>query len=169
MKLRPVLVALLLLGLANQASAQTTPVAPQMRRFKFDATGLAACASDSCKLLNAVAANANASLRTVKLKVDGLAKVTLQVNFVRVAGTNVTSTCTASLDGGKTYASLSSSAITAGASTVSPLVDTWTTSATGNIVFEYDTRSYDYLKCVLASASGTTDTLTAFAVGAVGM
>ena len=127
--------------------------------------GNSSCSAANCKLLNAVASNAAAASRTFTIDTAGWAKTVLQVNYVYNAGTAVTMTCTASLDGGTTYASITSTSISAGAGTVTAYVDTFAISAaSANFLLEYDTRVYDHLKCVAAvTGGGASDTITVYA------
>jgi hypothetical protein len=145
------------------------PVAPAMSKIQFTAAG-AVCtvAAASCKVLNEAVANGLAATRTFVLPVAGFSKVSIQVDLTRVAATDVQLTCTASLDGGGHYASITATKITGGTGTVTAYHDSYATTSTGNVLFEYDTRTYGSMQCVVGSTAGTTDTYTVFAVAAVG-
>lgn len=153
------------------ALAAPLPIADTMRTVKFAASG-AICTTNTtapCKILNAVAANANASLRTFVLPVAGYSKATIQVNLTRSAATDIQLACTASLDGGATYATITSTSILAGVGTMTAYHDVYATTSTGNVLFEYDTRTYDSMTCVWSSTSGgSNDKATVYAGAAVG-
>ena len=161
--------AALVLSLALSAPPQ--PTSPTMYRAHFTAAG-AICSTPgtagSCKVLNEAVANGLAATRTFVLPVAGFSKTTIQVDLTRVAATDVQLTCTASLDGGGHYASITATKITGGTGTVTAYHDVYATTSTGNVLFEYDTRTYDSMQCVVSSTAGTTDTYPVFAVGAVG-
>jgi hypothetical protein len=143
-----------------------------MRRVKYSGTaGTPACAdSGACKVLSHVAGNASAALHTATFRTINLASLEIQVNFTRVAGTALVNTCTCSKDMGATYGAMTTSAISAGAATDSALVDTITTSTTGNWTFPaLDVRRCDYVQCVLAVTSGgATDFTDTYAIASVG-
>ena len=133
----------------------------QARRHVANTT----CALEQCELLNAVAANAAAASRTFEIDVTGWVKATIQVDYIYTAGTAVTMTCTGSLNQGLSYASLTSTAITAGTGTVTAYVDSFAVAAaSANFLLEYDVRTYDKLKCVAAvTGGGAADTITVYA------
>ena len=149
-------------------AAPPQPVEGVANTVKWNSLG-AACSNQagSCPVLSAVAATASAGSRTFTIPVAHYSVTTIQINFTRTAGTAVTLTCTASLNGGSSYGSITSTAISSGAGTVTPYVDTWTTSASGNILLDYATARYDDLQCVVAvTTGGASDTFSVYAVSA---
>jgi hypothetical protein len=143
-------------------------VAPKMSRVLYGPAG--GCTTTArCKLLNAVAMNAAVGARTFTLNTEGLAKVEIQINFVRSAATAVILTCTASLDGGVTYASITSTSVSSGVGTATAYYDSFAVSGSTNFTLEYDVRTRDRLKCVVSATSGgARDNATVYAIGAVG-
>lgn len=115
-------------------------------------------------MLEAVALNASAGTRTLTLPLstnfsrgtDGptYAKVKLVINYTYSAATTVVVTYTSSIDGGTTYGSETSTAIAAGAGTVSVYTDTYTTgSANAIIKLSYDVAGCTHAKFVFSGAS----------------
>jgi hypothetical protein len=164
---------ILVLILATAIPANAAPpsaVSPVMSRLKFTSAG-ATCATSTgaCKVLDGIALNASSSSRTFTLPVSGYSKLTVQANLTRSAATDLQLICTASLDGGSTYGSITSTSVSGGTGTVSAYHDVITVGASGNYLLEYDTRTYDYIKCVVSGTSGgSSDTVTIYAVAAVG-
>jgi hypothetical protein len=136
--------------------------------FSFSAqarykVGNSDCTLVNCRLLNGVAGNAAAALRTFTVDTSTFVKLTLQVNYVWSTGTAVTMTCSGSLDQGNTYASLTSTSIAAGTGTVSPYVDSYAVTASANFLLEYDVRTYDRIRCVAGcTGCGANDSLTIY-------
>ena len=146
------------------------PVAPAMSKIQLTSAG-AVCtgAAASCKVLNGVAATAQASDRTFVLPVAGFSKVSIQVNLTRVAAVDIQLACSASLDGGAHYAPITSTVIATGVGTMTAYHDVYATATTGSGLFEYDSRTYDHMSCVWSSTTGGgTDLATVYAIAAVG-
>lgn len=126
--------------------------------------------------LAGVALNASAATRTVTgtfqqnaANVSPYTKWRVLVFFTYAAATTVTAVFSCSEDG-TNYASLTSRSITAGASTVSILTDTYTTGgASADFALEYDIAGCRKAKVVLGGASaGATDLVTVDWVASVG-
>ena len=164
--------ALVFCCLLFSATAQAQVVAPKMQRVKYSGKAGTAFCSDTgaCKVLDGVAANASAALRTFVLKTYGYSVVGVQVNYTRSSGTALVLTCTGSRDGGVTYGEIDSVNISAGVGTMSPFYLTKTTSTTGNYNFDgLDVRRFDYVSCILAVTSGgTSDLADVYAIASVG-
>lgn len=118
--------------------------------------------------LSGVALNAAAALRTVTASFDikpgtpaPYTKWRVSVFFTYGAATTLTSVFSCSQDG-TNYASLTSRSISAGASTVSIVTDTYTTGgASADIMLEYDIQGCRKAKVVLGGASaGASDLVT---------
>jgi hypothetical protein len=123
-----------------------------------------ACTNDQCKLLDAVASNAAAALRTFTIDVTGWVQVSLQVDYVWAAGTDVTVTCSTSNNQGTSYAPITSTAVAAGVGTVTPYVDHFAVTASANFSLAFDIRSQDKFRCVVAVTGGAAgDTITVYA------
>jgi len=149
-------------------AAPPLPVSPVMSRLKF-AAGDTLCTSSSCKVLNAVAANAAEGSRTFTLSVTGYSKATIQLDFVWAAATDHRLACSGSVNGGGSYARITSTAITAGVGTISLYQDVRAVGASENILLEYDVRTYDKIRCVWSTTGGgASDNITAYAEAAVG-
>jgi hypothetical protein len=163
----PLALALVLSLAASAAQAQS--IAPSQRRVRYTAGGaVCAAAPASCRVLAGVAANAATGLRTFRLKTEGLAKLTVQVDLVRTAATDVRLSCSASLSDASTFGRIASTAIAAGTGTVSAYTDVYATTSTGGIVLEYDVRTYDWVECTAtATSGGANDTVTVYAIGSV--
>jgi hypothetical protein len=139
-------------------SSQALAWAPaaQVQRITNDAS------ANKYDLLAAVALNASAATRTITVPVaqarlstgDGYSRLIVGVDFTYAAATTVTLTPTCSLDGGTTYFSVTSTAITAGAGAVSLYVDTYTTSAaSAKFSVGYDVGACTHFKIVFGGAS----------------
>jgi hypothetical protein len=168
--MRHTLSALTLVAVISASSiAAAQPVAPLQQRQRFGSDGMA-CRTQaaSCKLLDGVALNAVAASRTFTLATVGFGKVTVQANLTRTAATDLRLTCTASLDEGASYGSVTSTSIAAGTGTVSAYVDVFAVSGSANVLLEYDVRTYDKLRCVVSGTSGgANDLITIYAIGSV--
>lgn len=176
------LLALALLLCASSALAQTTAtgtttgqtpsiVAPALRRIKFSGNaGTAYCnPNGACPVLNSVAANASSAARTFLLFVGGYSVLKLQLNYTYSSGSAEVLSCSESLDGGATFGNVTSTAIAAGAGTVSSYSDNLAVSANVNITLGYDVRTDDWVKCTWsATGGGSSDKVTVFATAAVG-
>jgi hypothetical protein len=164
-------ILLSLVMLVFAATAQAAPPigrAPGTSTLRFTAAG-ATCASNSCKVLSAVALNATASTRTVTLPVAGYSRLTLQVELTRVAATDVQVTCTGSINGGGTYAQETSVTISAGTGTLAAYHDVFATTTSQNFLTKYDVRGIDKIACVLSGTSaGATDLIDVYALASVG-
>jgi hypothetical protein len=122
---------------------------------------------DANNALSGVALNASAATRTVQATFGSptspspFTKWRVSVFFTYNAASTVTAVFSCSVDG-TNYASLTSRSITAGASTVSIVTDTYTTGgASANIMLEYDIQGCRAAKVVLGGASaGASDFVT---------
>jgi hypothetical protein len=165
--MKRILLSIAILLAPALASADVVSV-PQVRRVIFGSDGLPTKVSAS-KVLNAVALNAAAASRTFVLTVAGLSKVTIQVDLTRDAATDLSLTCSVSLNGGSSYAQLHSTSVAAGVGTMSAYSDVKAGTASVNVPFEYDVRTYDKIRCTVAGTSGgAADLVTVYAIGAVG-
>jgi hypothetical protein len=126
--------------------------------------------SSNYRTLNGVAANAAAGSRTFECAVGGYSKLSLWVDVVEVGAiTAIVVTCSASPNGGTTYAQLTSTSVSGGTGTVVAYSDSYATTASATVLFEYDVRTYDYFKCTVdVTGGGASDTITAYATAAVG-
>lgn len=136
----------------------------------------AAATLDADNALSGVALNATAATRTVTGVFDAKAaapspytKWRVSVFFTYAAATTVTAVFSCSTDG-TNYASLTSRSISAGASTVSIVTDTYTTgAASADIMLEYDIQGCRKAKVLLGGASaGASDLVTVDWVAVVG-
>lgn len=127
--------------------------------------------SASQKVLDAVALNASAATRTFALDVQSMSKLLVWVDFTYAAATTVVLTPSASPNGGTLYGRVTSTAVAAGAGTVSLYTDTYTTGAASAIfLVEYDVRGMDYFKVVFSGASaGASDLVTVYCTGVCGI
>jgi hypothetical protein len=122
---------------------------------------------DSHNALSGVALNASAATRTVTAVFGSptspspFTKWRVSVFFTWAAASTVTAVFSCSIDG-TNYASLTSRSITAGASAVSIVTDTYTTGgASADIMLEYDIQGCRAAKVLLGGASaGATDLVT---------
>lgn len=129
-------------------------------------------------LLEAVALNATAATRTITVPIsqvqsragEGFEKLVVGVEFTYAAASTVVLTPTCSMDGGSTYFSETSTAIAAGAGTVSLYTDTYTTGgASASFRLVYDVSSCTHYKIVFSGASaGATDLVDVQAALVVG-
>ena len=134
---------------------------PAQARYKVANTD---CTLVNCRLLNGVAGNAAAALRTFTINTGTFVKTTLQVDYVWTAGTAVTMTCSGSLNQGASYGRVTSTSVAAGTGTVTPYTDSRAVTASENFLLEYDVRTYDRLQCVVAvTGGGADDTITVYA------
>jgi hypothetical protein len=84
----------------------------------------------------------------------GFEKLVVVIDYTYSAATTVTVTPTCSVDGGSTYASETSTAISAGAGTVSVYSDTYTTGAANAVLrLVYDVSGCTNYKLVFDGAS----------------
>lgn len=105
------------------------------------------------KILDGVALNATEGARTIDVDIQAAwSKVVVFVDFSRTAATDIIATPTYSPDG-VVYFSYTSRSITSGASTVSPLVDTYPTAADASFALEYDVRTAKKLKIIFSGTS----------------
>jgi hypothetical protein len=142
--------------------------APGTSTLRFTAAG-ATCSSNSCKVLSAVALNATAATRTVTLPVAGYSRLTMQIELTRVAATDVQVTCTGSINGGGTYALVTSGTTSSGTGTLSAYHDVFATTTSQNFMTQYDVRGLDKIACVLSgTAAGGTDLVDVYALASVG-
>lgn len=150
--------------LAAPTLAMAAPVAPSADAVQAD------------NALSGVALNATAATRTLTASFDwqktNLAPYTkwrVSVFYTYSAATTVTAVFSCSQDG-TNYASLTSRSISAGASTVSIVTDTYTTSAaSADIMLEYDIQGCRKGKIVFGGASaGSGDLVTVDWVAVVG-
>jgi hypothetical protein len=110
--------------------------------------------SGSTKVLDGVALNATAALRTFDLDIHSTwGKAVVFIDLTRSAATTLVATPSCSPDG-TTYFDYSTRSILAGASTVSSLVDTRAVSGSVTILLEYDVRSCKSFKIIFSGASG---------------
>jgi hypothetical protein len=146
--------------------------AAQVQRLTKDSS------TNDFNLLEGVALNATAALRTITVPIaqakaatgEGYEKLVVVVDFTYNAATTVVLTPTCSIDGGSTYASETSTAITAGAGSVSIYADTYTTGA-ASAVFRvvYDVAGCTHYKIVFSGASaGASDLVDVQAALTVG-
>lgn len=155
---------LALLLFPSIAFAQATP--PPYVQWTA-AGAVCTTAPSGCKVLSAVAATASSANRTFTIPVAHLKATTVQIDYTHSSGTAVTLTCTASLSGGNSYASVTSTNIQSGTGTVSPYNDSWTTSVSGGVLLDYTTARYDHLKCTEAvTGGGSGDTVNVYVVSA---
>lgn len=126
--------------------------------------------------LSGVALNASAGTRTLTASFDYKAGVPapftkwrVSVFYTYSAATTVTAVFSCAQDG-TNYASLTSRSIAAGASTVSIVTDTYTTSgASADLMLEYDIQGCAKAKIVFGGASaGAGDLITVDWVAVVG-
>jgi hypothetical protein len=115
-------------------------------------------------LLDGIALNAAAGARTFRLTNTGgsYAKANLVMKRTRVAGTDLTMTCTSSQDGGTTNATRQTCAYDS-LGVCSHVTATWksATSATETLGWEVRIAGWKITDCVVASTSaGGTDLLT---------
>lgn len=161
---------LLVLLLPATALAWAPPA--QVQRITNDAS------TNKYNKIESVALNATAALRTLTVEVaqvkrttgDGYEKLVVVVDFTWAAASTVVLTPTCSIDGGSTYASETSTSIAAGAGTVSPYADTYTTGG-ASAVFRvvYDVSGCTHYKIVFSGASaGATDLIDVQAALTVG-
>lgn len=169
--MRKAVLSALLFAVPLQAFAgpsQSQPVVGVANVTKWSSGGGTCSLAGSCKILNGVAATASSGDRTFNLPVQHYNVTTVQIDYTYNAGTAVTLTCTASLNGGGSYASITSTAISSGTGTVSPYNDSWAPGgASGNILLDYKTARYDNLSCIVAVTGGnSSDTFNVYAVSA---
>lgn len=120
----------------------------------------------TCKVKSAEILDTSASWT---MDVAGYAKLTIQIDHTYVAATHIFLTCEGSLNGGTTYARLTSTSVLAGAGTVSAYTDDYATgSASSNVIFEYGIAGYDNVRCDFSDTAATTDTDTVYARVSVG-
>jgi hypothetical protein len=121
--------------------------------------------ADRYLVLNAVAASAGASSRTIEIDTSGgWERLVLQIEYTQSAGSAVVVTPTYSLDGGTTYCQLTSTSVAAGAGTVSDYVDTHASGASENFGLAYDVAGYDKFKIVFSvTGGGASDLLSVLA------
>lgn len=172
-RLATLLAALCLSSLAFAANqADPSPDAPGMRRVKYSGSaGTAVCQNNAaCKVLSHVGGAGGDAAHTMVFRTIGYATLEVQINFTRVAGTALMLTWYCSKDMGTTYGQMSSQAISSGAATLNPFVQTWTTSTTGNYTFPgVDVRRCDMAKAVLAvTGGGSSDYVDTEAIASVG-
>ena len=153
--MKKLLVALLLLS---------TPALADVRVKRFHTAGVT-CPSTvtpaNCRVQNASVLDTSASFT---MDVFGFDKLNLQINHTFVAATAISVICEGSLDGGATWARITSTAIAAGTGTVSRYIDNYPTgSASTNILLEYGVQGYTYARCDLGDTAATTDTVIIFA------
>jgi len=115
-------------------------------------------------LLNGIALNASAGTRTFSFSIPGCgyAKATLTMARTRVAGTNLSMTCTRT-DAAGVSAAVTTCAWGVGDGICTHVPAQWlrTSSTTETIPFEVDVLGYCSLTCVVASSSaGSSDLLT---------
>jgi hypothetical protein len=121
-------------------------------------------------LLSNIALNASAATRTFTVSKDnihGMAKVVLTVKRTRVAGTDLTMTCTQSPDSGATKGTVQVCEYEAGTGTCTHYTNTWRsgTSTTETLTWEIGVLGYGQLDCTFVSTSaGATDLLTVLGV-----
>jgi uncharacterized protein with beta-barrel porin domain len=120
-------------------------------------------ATNKFNVLEGVALNATAATRTLTVQVsdvrktakDGYRKLIVVVKHTYSAATTLTATPTCSMDGGTTYASETSTSISAGAGTVSVYSDTYTTGAANSVLrLVYDVSGCTNYKVLFGGASG---------------
>jgi hypothetical protein len=111
----------------------------------------------SCTNYDTIDGGTDAASRTATVKVDGFNRLVANV-WLTDANTDCDSleaTCSVSVDGGTTWASVTSRSISSGASTVSALQDTVArTAAVAGVTLVYDIWGAEYFKCVY-SLTGT--------------
>lgn len=154
-------VALVLAALLVSATAHAAVAEKHLIQPPFD-TGKV--------LLNNIALNGAAGVRTLTLSsaagslpAHGFAKLVLSVKRTRVAGTDLTMTCTQSPDGGTTDYALEECESAAASGTCEFYTQTWSDSAAAskNHTWSVDILGYTELECIFASTSaGATDKLT---------
>ena len=116
-------------------------------------------------LLDNIALNGSSTVRTFTLtgkQIDGMAKAVLTVKRTRVAGTDLTMSCTQSPDGGTTLGQLTVCYFDSSGTCTSSTA-TWksSTSSTETLTWEVGVLGYGQLACTFASTSaGATDKLT---------
>lgn len=121
-------------------------------------------------LLSNIALNGTAAVRTWTLtqaQTDGMAKVVLTVKRTRVAGTDLTMTCTQSPDAGTTKGTIQTCEYAAASGTCTHYQTTWKSanSSTETLTWEMSVLGYGQLDCTFASTSaGATDKLTVYGV-----
>lgn len=121
-------------------------------------------AQGTVKLLDGVALNAAAATRTIDIDIGAdWSKVVVFVDHTaNSACTTIVATPTYSPDG-DTFFAYTTRSISAGASTVSALVDTFAVSGTASFALEYDVRAAKSLKLVFSGAScGGSDTVDVY-------
>lgn len=148
-------------------AAPPQPVEGVANVQKWAAAGATCPLTGSCKLLNAVACTASPTNRTFTIPVSHYNVTTIQIDYTWAAAeTDLTLTCTASLNAGASYASITSSNIASGVGTLSPYHDDEPVSASGNILVDYKTARYDSMKCVVAVTACASGTFNVHAVSA---
>lgn len=116
-------------------------------------------------LLNDIALNGAAGVRTFNLtqaQVEGMAKAVLTVKRTRVAGTDLTMTCTQSPDG-STKTDIDTCEFTPGSGTCTHYPITWKdgNSSSQAQTWEVPLAGYGAVECIVASTSaGASDKLT---------
>jgi len=134
----------------------------------FPAIALATPSSHEARtvgtLLSAVALNATAATRTITLteqNMRGFSVAALFIDFNRTAATDVSMTCTGSMDAGTTYFQFQSCDVSAGDCTSTDASWTRTISANDEFIWRVDTMGIPRVQCLFAGTSaGGSDTVT---------
>lgn len=119
-------------------------------------------------VLSAAALNGAAATRTATIDLQKkYTRITVSTAYTYSAATSVTITPTTSIDGGTTYDSYTSEAITSGAAALSAYTETLTGTASFTIKRTYDVEGCDKLKLVYSAGGspGAGDLITVKAVG----
>jgi hypothetical protein len=164
--LRPLVTAVLLVMLG--AGAAQAQYAPQFAKKKF---GTQIGTTDRYRVLAQVAATAAVGSRTFTLDVRTFSKLSILVDLNGyVSGTAITLTCSWSLDRGTTFTRVMSTAVASGAGTLSKYIDTYAgITGVDQAGFEYDVRTYDSFRCIVAITGGAAgDIFDVYATAASG-
>lgn len=121
------------------------------------------------EVLSSIVATDTAANRTFSLNTKGLAKLSVTVLVTQSSATGVTLTCSYSQDNGYAFAQLTSTTVATGVGTSVDYYDTHAISASKNVPFEFDVRTFDFFKCTVAlPGGGGSDSFSVEATGAVG-
>lgn len=151
--MRHILLALALLLVPVAAKAE-----PTTRLRQMSPTG-------SAYLLNGVAATASSGARTATFTVGGYSRLTISFSIVRVAATAITMTCSASTDHGAIFNVIADQTISSGTGTLVAHTWSYAVSASGGVIIDIGTGSYDSVSCTFgATGGGSSDLLTVSAI-----
>lgn len=156
------LLFLVLLLAPNLALAEAVSI-KRFDTLSNTSTAAHACslAPASCKVKDAALLD---TLASWTMEVAGYSKLTLQIDHTFAAATAFTVTCEGSINGGSSYARITSTSIAAGTGTVTVYTDSYATgSASSNIILEYGIQGYSHVRCDLADTAATTDVVTIYA------